>query len=207
MDPSPLATHHNAPEWAFATWQVYSPKVRVYLTSTLVRVGGAIWVFDPISPPGGIEAWGEDAKLTGVILTNGNHERASLEWVERWSLPVYASNEAHLEFEPSLQEIVQPLPELPFTVIPLPGGGAGECAFFHEASNLLIVGDALIHLPETGFCLLPDKYCSDPALLRQSVQKLEALPLRTLAFAHGEPLAASHPTALAEKIAALLRSQ
>jgi hypothetical protein len=52
----------------------------------------------------------------------------------------------------------------------------------------LVVGDALIHLAPHGLMPLPDKYCTDPALLRKSLATLLSLPIRRIFFAHGDPI-------------------
>ena len=75
-----------------------------------------------------------------------------------------------------------------FEKIPLPGAGEGETAYFHPESKTLVVGDALINLPPFGLTLLPDKYCTDPVQLRQSVRRLSQLPIERIFFAHGAPI-------------------
>ena len=57
-----------------------------------------------------------------------------------------------------------------------------------HAEGVLHVGDALIHLPSTGFAPLPDKYCTDPRELRAALGKLLRFPCEVLTFAHGLPL-------------------
>ena len=75
-----------------------------------------------------------------------------------------------------------------FEKIPLPGAGEGETAYFHPESKTLVVGDALINLPPHGLTLLPDKYCTDPVQLCQSVRRLSQLPIERIFFAHGAPI-------------------
>jgi len=75
-----------------------------------------------------------------------------------------------------------------FEKIPLTGAGEGETSYFHPESKTLVVGDALINLPPHGLTLLPDKYCTDPVQLRQSVRCLSQLPIERIFFAHGAPI-------------------
>ncbi len=77
------------------------------------------------------------------------------------------------------------------TVIHLPGFAAGETALHApEAGGVMMMGDALINLQPAGFALLPDKYCHDPKLARNSVQKLLQFPFEVMTFAHGLPIIA-----------------
>jgi len=103
-----------------------------------------------------------------MVRTNGNHERA-------WE---------------TLGKLGAKISRVPkgFFSIPLPGGGEGETAFFHNSTGSLVLGDALIHLAPHGLMILPDKYCTDPALLRKSLGQLLKLPIRRIFFAHGDPI-------------------
>ena len=83
-----------------------------------------------------------------------------------------------------------------FERIPLTGAGEGETSYFHPESKTLVVGDALINLPPHGLTLLPDKYCTDPVQLRQSVRRLSQLPIERIFFAHGAPIVHSGPSQL-----------
>ncbi|HEY8964801.1 MAG TPA: hypothetical protein VIM58_00040, partial [Candidatus Methylacidiphilales bacterium] len=72
---------------------------------------------------------------------------------------------------------------------PVPGGGPGETAFHApDDGGLLFLGDAVIHLEETGLALLPKKYCADDKALRASLKQLLQLDFSLITFAHGTPL-------------------
>ena len=75
-----------------------------------------------------------------------------------------------------------------FSSVPLPGAGEGETAYLHNSTRTLVVGDALINLAPHGLGPLPDKYCTDPALLKKSLGKLLDLSVRRIFFAHGDPI-------------------
>ena len=53
-----------------------------------------------------------------------------------------------------------------------------------------ILGDALIHLPQTGLGILPSKYCDDRKELHGSLRKLLSFRFEALTFAHGLPIVA-----------------
>ena len=78
--------------------------------------------------------------------------------------------------------------------IPLPGAVAGEIALYRagrasaDGGGVMIVGDALIHLPSQGFSVLPDKYCTNAKALRRSLEGLLEWEFETMLFAHGEPI-------------------
>ncbi len=203
METTPLLVALHTPALTLATWEAYDPSVKVDLTSNALRVGERVCLFDPIPFADGTDVAAiMGAPATAIILTNGNHERYALEVADALQLPILAPAAAFPEFTPALAARAIRLEEanLPLEAIPLPGGGAGETAYYTpEADGVAVVGDALINLPFTGFCLLPEKYCEDVSKLRCSVTELARRPLAALAFSHGQPLLEG----IAEKIAAL----
>ena len=162
LSPGPLTPHGDG----FATWHVYDPSCKAELWSTCYTGPSGTVLFDPIP-------WPKESPLPAspvrIVRTNANHDRAGDELAKKIS-----------------GQISSTLPD--FAVIPLPGAGEGETAYFHAASDSLVIGDALIHLPPHGLMPLPDKYCSDPILLKKSLQKLASLPVRRIFFAHGDPI-------------------
>ena len=73
-----------------------------------------------------------------------------------------------------------------------------ETGFFHNLTGSLVMGDALVNLAPHGLILLPDKYCTDPLILKKSLGKLLDLPVRRIFFAHGHPILSSPLTSLAK---------
>lgn len=203
MKPSDLLIAIQTPALTLASWEAYDPSVKVDLTSIALKVDGRVYLFDPIPLPSGADLPAVmGASPTAIILTSGNHERYALEMADALSLPVIAPAAAFPEFTPALAARATPLESasLPLEAIALPGAAIGETAFYTpEAGGVAVIGDALINLPSTGFCLLPEKYCEDAALLRASIAQLARRPLAALAFAHGRPVLSG----IAEKIAAL----
>ena len=104
-----------------------------------------------------------------IVQTNANHARFSQEMASL----------VHGKIESGVPG---------FEKIQLPGAGEGETGYFHPKSRTLVLGDALINLAPHGLALLPDKYCTDPAKLRESLRMLGRLPVERIFFAHGAPI-------------------
>lgn len=168
-----------------AVWQLYVDRVKVDCTSTLLRTPDGWAVFDPfdiaeeaLSPILDVE------RVSRIILTSENHQRDSVALAERWDCPILAPVEAKPELAADQWYAAGDILPGGLRVVPLPGGALGESAFL--GGDVLVVGDALIHLKE--FAILPDKYCRDPARLRHSLAALLAEEFSTLCFAHGLPI-------------------
>ncbi len=182
--------HHLLPQ--VAVWNAYDPACRTDLASTLYRTeAGQLFLVDPVGlAPAAfdeLEGWGEPA---AVLLTNGNHDRASLWWAQRWKVPRLSHPDAFGELAKA--------PDSPLAdgdllgnelrVIALPGAGAGEVALFHLPTGTLTFGDAVVNLPGHECAPLPAKYCTDPRQARASLRKLAGLDVRQMTFAHGWPV-------------------
>lgn len=188
-------------------WAVYSPAHKVELCSHAVRLPnsrGTGIVFDPIPLTPEIWDWfPPEGPPEALILTNENHERDTTAWRDLFPVPVWASADATLvlhgvhRWRP-LRPAPAPIPG--WTLIPLPGGAPGETAWHCPAQSLVVFGDAVVNLEGRGLELLPDKYCTDPAQLRESLRSLRGIPFEHALFAHGTPLIGS----AAARIAGLL---
>ncbi len=177
------------------TWQAYDPVSRVDLTSSALLLGETWFAVDPIplAPAAFDRLVGEmaPARCGGIVLTSSNHERSAGWFAERLSVPVHAHPDVAGAVNLAIDVSLTPGKPLFDTleVIPLPGAAQGEIALYWPGlGGLWIVGDALIHLDATGLVFLPDRYCSDPALLRHSARALLDRPCATVAFAHGRAL-------------------
>jgi glyoxylase-like metal-dependent hydrolase (beta-lactamase superfamily II) len=185
-------------------WHAYDPSSRVDLTSVAHLVGGRLVLVDPVELAGRAEAeLVEAGKPVAIILTNGNHERASARFAESWQLPVLCHQEAATEAGVRADACVDDGQELfgGLTVITLPGGGPGELALYHAGTQILSLGDLVINLPGYEFSLLPDKYCLNPRQARASLQKLRRLAVGLITFAHGWPVV----TGAGDRLAGLLQ--
>jgi len=168
-----------------AIWQLYVDRVKVDCTSTLLRTADGWTVCDPfdiateaLSPILGGES------VSRIILTSENHQRDSVMLARRWGCPILAPVEARSELIADRWYGAGDVLPGGLRVIPLPGGALGESALL--CGDILVVGDALIHLKE--FDILPDKYCLDPSRLRHSLAALLDQEFSTICFAHGRPL-------------------
>ena len=123
-------------------------------------------------------------KVVAVLLTNGNHSRGSSYERKRLDVPVYAPEGARGEVEADHWVTGGEVLFGTLRAIALPGAGPGETAY--HSPGTLILGDALIHLD--GLEILPDKYCENPRLLRESLRALVPLDFETVCFAHGLPI-------------------
>ena len=180
----PVRDYHQITNDLFI-WHGYNPECKTDCSSTAIRTSEGFVLIDPIRlEEQAIELMVGDDRVGALLLTNGNHLRAALYEKERLDVPIYAP-----------QGVPQEIPadylvndgELVFgtlKVIALPGGGSGEAAYL--AGDVLVVGDALTNLD--GLQVLPEKYCSDLRLLRESLRGLRSLNFNILCFAHGLPI-------------------
>ena len=182
-----------------AVWQEYVPQVKVNCTSTAVHTPVGWVLVDPIP-------LAENAmmELTGgempkaMVLTSGNHQRASLDFRARYKIKIHAPAAAQSEVEADVWWESDSLVAGALASIPLPGGALGETALIF--AETLILGDALVHLD--GLEILPAKYCEDEKALRQALPKLLALDFRAMTFAHGLPIVQNAHERLARALGA-----
>lgn len=186
-----------------AVWQTYEPSVKCECTASALRTEGGLVLIDPIpltaDAQAELDAFGTPA---WIICTSGNHARAAAKFHRETGAPILAHSDAIPELELGDVKVDDlTTAELPgeLEIATLPGAAAGEVAIRHR-SGIVVIGDAIVHLPSTGLALLPDKYCSDAKLLRSSIQKLLRWEFQILTFAHGLPITAS----ARERVAALL---
>jgi glyoxylase-like metal-dependent hydrolase (beta-lactamase superfamily II) len=169
-------------------WQVYEPSVKCDLSSHAYRSRAGLVLFDPAPlTTAALKELKSYGPPVAIILTNANHERAALFYRKHFEIPIIAAPESKpgltllpdvfIQFEESIYGL---------RPVSLAGSVAGETAFL-APEGILFVGDSLIHLHK-GLELLPDKYCTDPRLNRESLRKLTNLSFDTIAFAHGTPL-------------------
>ena len=170
-------------------WGNYDPSAKTDLNSTAIWGRRGMVLIDPIRlATGPLDELVGHARPVAIILTNGNHARSARWYSDRFGIPLMAHSDAVAELGVAVErsladgETVQDL-----AVTAIPGAPAGEIALY-DASGVLMIGDALIHLESHGFTLLPEKYCIDAALMRQSLRKLLRFEFEVLTFAHGLPL-------------------
>lgn len=176
-------------------WQAYDPVVKSDLFSTAARLGGTLFLIDPIplaSPA--LEELLCAAPVGGVLLTNANHPRAAADFARQFEVPIFAAPEVMGELEPAHGRTVTDGEEIvpSATAIAIQGAAPGELAFHLAADGgTMVVGDALINFEPYGFSLLPPKYCSDQKEMGRSLRRLLDWSFERLLFAHGTPILAS----------------
>jgi glyoxylase-like metal-dependent hydrolase (beta-lactamase superfamily II) len=183
-------TETRSPLPSLVEWSAHSPQAKVTLTSHAFAHEGKVILVDPIEGDStfrkALAALGQPVL---IVLTNANHERATLHWKKELNVPVAFSAHASKEISFKPDVILETLKNFQgIQPIPLEGAAPGEHALFIPHLKLLIVGDALINLPETGLSRLPDKYCSEPVKLIKALRSLDKLSFENTAFAHGTTL-------------------
>ena len=192
-------------------WDAYDPASKVELYGTAIQVGRRLFFIDPIPlESDALDTLTEEAVPAGIVLTNANHARAAAAFRRQFELPVWMHTDAASETGLTVDEMIPAGGGTVFDgvleAIPLPGAVAGEIALYRagrasaDGGGVMIVGDALVHLPSQGFSVLPDKYCTNAKALRRSLEGLLEWEFETMLFAHGEPIMRD----ARERLAALL---
>jgi glyoxylase-like metal-dependent hydrolase (beta-lactamase superfamily II) len=171
-------------------WQAYDPKVKADLSSTALVGSNNSFLIDPIPLSDAGIAQLHQKGPAGIILTNGNHARASNQIAKLFDVPIHARLEAFSDARMHTIEIEdgkQICPDL--TAIAIEGAAPGEIALHSTLDNgLLIVGDALINFEPHGFAILPRKYCSNQKQMLRSLRRLLDWRFDKILFAHGTPI-------------------
>jgi hypothetical protein len=183
-------------------WQTYDPALKADLFSTAVTTRNGSFLVDPIPLADAALAQLLNAvSVSGIIVTNSNHLRASADFADRFSVPIFAHPQTFPDQAFPGTKVRQSdglvrwrvgdggkiCDEL--TVIGIEGAAAGEIVL-HSATNggTLITGDALINFEPYGFTFLPHKYCSNEKEMRRSLRKLLTRKAERMLFAHGSPI-------------------
>jgi len=175
-----------------AIWHGYDSAVKAELYSTCLGTSGGNYLIDPI--PLESEALSElvgSKSVAGIIVTNCNHHRASAEFAEKFSAPLFGRTEAFPnKAEPDLKRVADGdkiYDEL--TAIDIEGAVEGEIALHYTPDGgTFVIGDALINFEPYGFTFLPAKYCSNGKQMRRSLRKLLAFKAKRMLFSHGTPI-------------------
>jgi glyoxylase-like metal-dependent hydrolase (beta-lactamase superfamily II) len=172
-----------------SVWQAYEPAVKCDLTSAALRIDERLILIDPI--PIAADAMEEllaEGTPALIVCTNANHARGAGEFRRRFGVKVVAHREAADGLEVDADEWIEDGTRLldAVDVQEVPGASPGEIAL--QFGEVVCLGDAVIHVPDHGFALLPEKYCTDAKLLRHSLRNLLRWQFSVLTFAHGLPL-------------------
>ncbi|MDR0532811.1 MAG: hypothetical protein LBH01_02550 [Verrucomicrobiales bacterium] len=170
-------------------WSVYSPTVKTELYSHALVSDEKVVLVDPVLPDAATLTAINKLGTPGVILlTSGNHERSAREVAKFLHIPVASPALAVKEFGFKPDIIVDDLKQIyGINPVSLSGAGIGEHGYYCPQSRILVLGDAILNLPD-GPVVLPDKYCTDSKQLKTSLTKLLSLDISILAFAHGKAI-------------------
>jgi glyoxylase-like metal-dependent hydrolase (beta-lactamase superfamily II) len=183
------------------TWGYFNLEKKYNFNGFLLSGEGGIVLVDPPPLSEDDRAYFEALSLWPdlIVITNRNHLRDRQWWLDRDPVPT-AMHEAEagqvdIKVERPLKEEDTLAPGL--EVVHLPGKSPGEIGLLWRARKLLLLGDALI-APQGRLRLIPDAKLDDPAGLRKSVRKLEALDFDTLLLGDGDPILRGAKAAVAD---------
>ncbi len=226
-----LVNHFISNSSFLISWSAYDSSIRTDLTSNALLTPEGWWLVDPIHAghtqvffvqdvaPGfarGVppvfseEDFFEEilkkAPVLGILLTNENHERASYKLSEKMHWPIHAHEimRGYIEIKPDFFFHDNEKLKGGIEAIHIPGATMAETCFYDSRNRVLMMGDALINLKETGFTFLPDKYCKDPVLAKKSLQCLITREFDILTFSHGYPLRPDAQKRFQELIATMI---
>jgi len=173
-------------------WQNYDSSVKADLFSSAILTSAGIYIVDPIVlADANLRQLSDEAMITGIIVTNANHPRASSAYSDRFSAPILADAHSFPDLKPARFTEARDASGIggELEVVEIEGAVAGEIALYHASNGgTLIVGDALINFEPHGFSFLPRKYCLDEKQMRSSLHRLLARPAERMLFAHGLPI-------------------
>jgi len=157
-------------------WRVYDPAVKAELYSTALTVAESTYLFDPVPlTHDALAKLSSRGTITGVVVTNENHQRAAAEFADKFRAPIYSDGS-------------KPFPS-GLTAMQIEGAVPREIAVHSDvAGGIMIMGDALINFEPYGFTFLPAKYCSNVKAMRRSLPKLLDYSFERMLFAHGTPI-------------------
>lgn len=175
-----------------AIWHEYDSAVKAELYSTCLGTSGGTYLIDPIplESKALCELIGSNS-VAGIIVTNGNHHRASAKFAADFSVPIFGHGDALLHQAPAEFRSVADGDKIDdeLTAIGIEGAVQGEIALHYAPDGgTFIIGDALINFEPYGFTFLPAKYCSNQKQMRRSLRKLLDYKAERMLFAHGTPI-------------------
>ena len=173
-------------------WSSFHPQWKTDFDSYAVKTPDGLVFIDPMKPePDVIQKLEELGEPIGVFLTNAHHDRDADWFRKQYDIQVYAHEKAKSDCDTKIDVLVLDGERLPggLKAIHLPGSTASEIALHTNISGgIILIGDALLNLPDKGLVLLPDQYIEDRKQAIQSLRKLAELDFKVVTFAHGDPL-------------------
>ena len=187
-------------------WAALQTEWKIFFNSYVLTTAAGVLLIDPTKPaPLVLEALDNLGEVTGIVLTNANHDREAGWFRKHYEAQIYAHEKAPADCDTKIDVLVVDGEKLPggLTVIHLPGVTSGEMALFsQDDGGTLMIGDAIVHTAGKGLEMLPEEFLDNRRMARQSLHKLLNHNFQTATFSHGEAIT-PHAD---QKIAAFLRS-
>ncbi|WP_187323578.1 MBL fold metallo-hydrolase [Stigmatella aurantiaca] len=138
--------------------------------------------------------------ITAIVLTAGNHQRSAWKFRKRFKVPVWAPENAH-GLEEEADNIYANGDTLPggLSALHTPGPAHSMFTLWMQQSprGIVFISDLLTRPGHGTPEFIPSEYQDEPGRTRLSVQRvLDQLPVDTVCFAHGEPIARDGDRAL-----------
>lgn len=173
-------------------WASLHPKWKIDFDSYALKTTAGVVYVDPLitSPAviGQLKALGEPL---AIVLTNAHHDRDADWFRKQFEIQIYAHEMAPHDCDTKIDVLVMDGEHLPggIKAIHLPGSTTSELALYKQTGGgVVLIGDALLNLPDAGLALLPDQYIEDRKLCLRSLTQLLDLNFKTVTFAHGDPI-------------------
>ena len=164
--------------------------------------GAELVVFDPMSPPSGVDQLAAGKELA-LLLTCHWHQRSAVELAGRLGVTIHAP-------EGDLERIEAPVTAYRAGDV-LPGGVEASAGLYPDEATLwlpahraLLTGDVILGTG-SGVRAAPDSWLPEgvtPEDLRDRLRELLELPLELILPTHGAPVVADARQALARTLAA-----
>lgn len=173
-------------------WSSFHTQWKIDFDSYAIKTPDGVILVDPMKPtPAVLKQLESLGEILGVYLTNAHHDRDADWFRKHFEVQVYAHEKAKPDCDTKIDILVLDDEKLPGGVraLHLPGSSASETALFAKLDGgIVLMGDALMNLRDSGLTLLPDQYLEDRKQALASLRKLLDLDFKVITFAHGDPL-------------------
>jgi glyoxylase-like metal-dependent hydrolase (beta-lactamase superfamily II) len=179
-------------------WRVHDERIGGGESDAYAVVNdGRVTLIDPL--PVDAEALDKLGKVSAIVLTAGNHQRAAWRLRKAYGVHVFAPENAYgLEEQPDY--FYSGGDALPggLTAFHAPGPVASMHALWlSRPVSVIFLSDLLMHDGSGLPTFVPARYQDEPARTRASIRRiLDHLPVDVLCFAHGPPICADGRAAL-----------
>ena len=172
------------------TWSVVSKEKGFRFNGYAVETPAGTVLVDPPLPAGGWDDLDALAPIAGVYVTNRNHSRAAEACAERYSAPVRIHELDAERAEARAGETVRGGETVggQVVLVHVPGKSPGEVALHVPGRRALIVGDAVIGVPDGQLSTYPDDKVDDRSQLGRSAARLLELDFESLLLCDGAPV-------------------